>query len=80
MIPKLYTTKEVSEYLHCSTHHVGDLRRAGFIIGTRYGKYWLYTEDTINKFIQKSQGVDLSNFNDLTKEGIENNYRALLQK
>ena len=80
MIPKLMTTKEVSEYLHCSTHHVGDLRRAGFIIGTRYGKYWLYTEDTIEKFVENSQGVDLTNFNELSKDGLEKNYRDLLQR
>lgn len=79
MLPNLMTTKEVAQYLHCSTHHVGDLRRAGFIAGTQYGKYWMYTEETIKKFVENSQGVDLTNFNELSKSGLEKRYGDLLQ-
>lgn len=79
MVPKLMTTSEVAEYLHCSTHHVGDLRRAGFIVGTRYGKYWLYTEKTISHFIENSEGFDLSNFNEMSQIGLETKYGDLLQ-
>lgn len=79
MVPRLMTTDEVAEYFHCSTHHVGDLRKAGFIIGTKYGKRWLYTENTIVTFIEKSEGADLSNFTGLSQSGLEKNYGDLLQ-
>ena len=48
---KLLTTQEVAEKLHCSTHHVAHLRQHGLIRGTRFAKYWMYTEEDINNFI-----------------------------
>lgn len=71
---KLLTTKEVAEVLHCSTHQVAHLRQHGLIRGTRFAKYWMYSEDDINNFIKNNLGKDFWNFRDLTPEAAQKKY------
>lgn len=71
---KLLTTKEVADILHCSTHHVAHLRQHGLIRGTRFAKYWMYSEEDIDSFIKNNLGKDFSNFKDLTPEAAQKKY------
>ena len=71
---KLLTTKEVAEILHCSTHQVLNLRKYGLIRGTRFAKYWMYSEEDINNFILNNLGKDFSHFKDLTPEAAQKKY------
>ena len=71
---KLLTTKEVAEKLHCSTHQVAHLRQHGLIRGTRFAKYWMYSEEDINNFILKNLGQDFWHFRDLTPEAARKKY------
>lgn len=71
---KLLTTKEVAEKLHCSTHQVAHLRQHGLIRGTRFAKYWMYSEEDINNFILKNLGQDFWHFRELTPEAARKKY------
>lgn len=75
-INKFYTTEEVAKLLHCSTHYVTHLRQSGLLIGTRYGKRWLYMKNDLESFICATRGKDLSNFRDLTSEGIQKEFHV----
>ncbi len=70
----ILTVKQVAEILHCSTHQVGYLRKYGLIVGTRFGKYWLFDKDDINDFIRRSRGKDYANFRDMTPEAAREKY------
>lgn len=56
---KLYSTKEVADILHISTHRVTHLRKAGLLKGTRYGKCWVYMHEELLRFIKESEGKDI---------------------
>ena len=70
----LLTTKEVAAILHCSTHHVGDLRKYGLLRGTRFAKAWLFDKEDVYDFIENSLGKDYSNFKDMTPDAIRQKY------
>ena len=74
MINEILTTKEVADILHCSTHQVGYLRKYGILVGTRFGKNWLYEKDDVINFIRQSKGKDYANFRDLTPEAAREKY------
>ena len=63
-------TKEVAQLLHCSTHYVTTLRKSGLLMGTRYGKRWLYYDSDIQDFLTVTHGKDLNNIKDLTPERV----------
>lgn len=71
---EIYTTKEVAEVLHCSTHQVSTLRKFGLITGTRFGKNWLYDKNAIISFISACRGKDLYNLKNLTPEAARKKY------
>lgn len=56
---RLYTTKQVAELLHISTHHVTHLRQAGLLKGTKYGKCWVYSHEELIRFMKASEGKDV---------------------
>ncbi len=70
----IITVKQVAEILHCSTHQVGYLRKYGLIVGTRFGKYWLFDRKEIEEFIRRSRGKDYYNFRDMTPEAAKTKY------
>ena len=73
---KLMTTKEVAEKLHCSTHHIGNLRKHGLLKGTRFARNWLFDEEEVNRFIRVNEGKDFWNFKDMTPEAARVKYAA----
>ena len=54
-----YTTKEIAQILHCSTHYVTTLRRTGWLRGTRVGRNWLYDVEALESFINNVMGKDV---------------------
>lgn len=76
MLNKLLTTEEVAEYLHCSTHHISNMRRAGLISGTKISHRWLYPEAGIVDLIANTEGKDLTVFKKLSAQGV----KKLLEK
>lgn len=68
---KLMTTEEMANYLHCSTHHITHLRQVGLIKGMRFGKRWLYACTEVERFVADSNGVDYSNFRNLSPSGLK---------
>ena len=70
----LITTKEVAKLLRCSTHQIGYLRKYGLIVGTRFGKYWVFDRNEIEDFLERSKGKDYSNFRDMTPEAAKKKY------
>ena len=70
----MLTTQEVAEILHCSAHHVGHLRKHGLIRGTRFAKYWMYSKDDIDAFVENSLGKDYWNFKEMTPEAAQKKY------
>lgn len=72
----ILTTKEVAAILRCSTHQVGYLRKYGLLVGTRFGKYWLFEKEEIYDFIRRSKGKDYANFRDMTPEAAREKYGA----
>lgn len=70
----LMTQEDVSNYFHCSTHHVTHMRQSGLIKGVKFGKRWLYRKSDIEAFVEESLGIDFSNFRNLSPEGIKNKY------
>lgn len=73
---KLLTTKEVAEKLHCSTHHVGYLRKYGLIRGTRFARNWMFDEEEVNRFIKSSTGKDFWNFRNMIPEAAQKKYAS----
>ncbi len=73
-LSEIMTTKQVAEFLHCSTHQVGYLRKYGLLVGTRFGKYWLFEKDEIIDFVKRSKGKDYANFRDMTPEAARKKY------
>lgn len=61
---KMMTTEEVAEYLHCSTHYVGDLRKTGYLTGIRVGKRWLYATEDVVLLVLKNKGKEITNLRD----------------
>lgn len=73
-LPSMLTQREVANYLHCNEHHITTMRKHGLIIGTRYGKRWMYLEEDIKDFIHKTYGKDFNNFKDLTPDAAVEEY------
>ena len=73
-LSEIMTTKQVAEFLHCSTHQVGYLRKYGLLVGTRFGKYWLFEKDEIIDFVKRSKGKDYANFRDMSPEAARVKY------
>ena len=73
-LSEIMTTKQVAEFLHCSTHQVGYLRKYGLLVGTRFGKYWLFEKEEIIDFVRRSKGKDYANFRDMTPEAARKKY------
>lgn len=71
---EIMTTKQVAEFLRCSSQQVGYLRKYGLIVGTRFGKYWLFERDEIIDFVKRSKGKDFANFRDMTPEAAQKKY------
>lgn len=58
----VYTTKEVMELLNFpTTDRVDQLRRSGLLIGFKSGHGYMFTQDSINRFLQDIEGKDISN-------------------
>ncbi len=53
-LPKLYTLKEVAEYLHCSDTTLYRYVKAQQITYLRRGRLLLFKEDDIKEFMNKS--------------------------
>ena len=70
----LLTQEETAAMLHCSTHNVMRLRKRGILIGTRFGKRWVYREEDILAFIKSNIGKDLTNFRNMTPEAAQKMY------
>ena len=68
---RLLTQQEVASILHCEVHKVTALRRTGFLKGSRFGKRWVYREEDVTDFIDKSVGVDYSDLSKLSNKGLE---------
>ena len=65
------TTQEVAGYLHCCEKRVNEFRKAGLLIGTKYGKSWTYEENEVKSFKEKFKGNDLSEITVLSDEGLK---------
>ena len=57
----LMTTEEVAEKLRCSRHYVTHLRKHNAFTGFKIGKRWMYKEEEINAFIDRSVQVQAAN-------------------
>lgn len=70
------TTKQAAEILHCCESTVGQLRRKGFIRGTRFGRRFIYNQEEIEDFLMDNQGKDFHGFNDLSENEIKRRFNV----
>ena len=61
---ELYTIKEVSKLLKCSINRVHDLRKSGLLKCLKVGNYKV-TKATLNEFLSKYDGKDVTNPRDI---------------
>lgn len=53
MLPKLYNTKEVANYLKVSENYVRELLRNGILKGHFVSRKWLVTEEDLLLYLEK---------------------------
>lgn len=53
MLPKLYNTKEVANYLKVSENYVRELLRSGILKGHFVSRKWLVTEEDLLLYLEK---------------------------
>lgn len=56
-----YSTEEVAEMLNTTREKVGWFRQFGLIPGTKTGKGYTFRASNINKFLELTEGADISN-------------------
>ena len=56
-----YSTEEVAEMLNTTREKVGWFRMFGLMPGTKTGKGYTYRASSINKFLELTEGADISN-------------------
>ena len=56
-----YSTEEVATLLNTTREKVGWFRMYGLIPGTKTGKGYTYRASAINKFLELTEGADISN-------------------
>lgn len=56
-----YSTEEVAELLNTTREKVGWFRMFGLMPGTKTGKGYTYRASNINKFLELTEGADISN-------------------
>ena len=61
----LMTTEEVAEKLRCSRHYVTFLRKQQAFGGFKIGRRWMYKENEVNNYIDRSLEAQL-----LESEGV----------
>lgn len=50
-----YSTKEVAYLLNCSPRKVNDLRKQGKLKGEKPGRTYIYSADTIKKYLERGK-------------------------
>lgn len=58
---KCYSTEEVAEMLNTTREKVGWFRMFGLMPGTKTGKGYTFRASNINKFLELTEGADISN-------------------
>ena len=66
-----FTTAEVAQIMHCSTHYVTALRRKGFLKGTRVGRNWLYYRKDVEEMFDAIAGEDLSSLESFSSDFVK---------
>lgn len=56
-----YSTEEVAEMLNTTREKVGWFRMFGLMPGTKTGKGYTFRASNINKFLELTEGADISN-------------------
>lgn len=56
-----YSTEEVAEMLNTTREKVGWFRMFGLMPGTKTGKGYTYRASTVNRFLELTEGADISN-------------------
>ena len=56
-----YSTEEVAELLNTTREKVGWYRQFGLLPGTKTGKGYTYRASAINRFLEMTEGADISN-------------------
>ena len=56
-----YSTEEVATLLNTTREKVGWFRMYGLIPGTKTGKGYTFRASAINKFLELTEGADISN-------------------
>lgn len=56
-----YSTEEVAEMLNTTREKVGWFRMFGLMPGTKTGKGYTFRASTVNRFLELTEGADISN-------------------
>ena len=56
-----YSTDEVADLLNTTREKVGWFRMFGLLNGTKTGKGYTYRASSINRFLEMTEGADISN-------------------
>lgn len=56
-----YSTEEVAEMLNTTREKIGWFRQFGLMPGTKTGKGYTFRASTVNRFLELTEGADISN-------------------
>lgn len=73
----VYTTEELANRLKTTIANIHMLRKLGAIKGTKVGKYYLYSYMSVNEFLARFEGCDMSNEDMVRISVIETNKKGL---
>lgn len=66
----LYTVKEVAQIIHSNSTYVYELIKKGYLPAMKLGSYKIRAE-SLEKFLLESEGMDLTNLDDVKNLPIE---------
>lgn len=60
-VEECYSTEEVAELLNTTREKIGWFRQFGLMPGTKTGKGYTFRASTVNRFLELTEGADISN-------------------
>lgn len=54
-----YTEEDLAQAFNCNKRTVENLRKLGYLKGTRIGTSYIYHDDEITEFFEKNKGIDI---------------------